>query len=190
VTHFLTAGPLSEPTLPFVGRSGMAYIYRVQDAARLRFVRTGLNVATDVEAMRRLVDPNFDPNREVLLHEAPPTRGSAFIRSNGRSTSGPPKIVSEDAGAIEVEVDAPSDGFLLLADTYYPGWIATVDGAETPIFRANLSVSAISITEGRHDVRFVYKSWAFKQGFRISIEAVVILFLILGVTAAYDRAGR
>src|SRR5262245_5432767 len=36
-----------------------------------------------------------------------------------------------------------SSGLRLLADPFYPGWRATIDGAEAPVLRADFAVRAV-----------------------------------------------
>jgi len=49
-----------------------------------------------------------------------------------------------------VETDRPA--YLLLADIYHPDWRATVDGAETPIRRADFAFRALYLRAGTHEV--------------------------------------
>jgi uncharacterized membrane protein YfhO len=58
---------------------------------------------------------------------------------------------------IEIAVSAGADGYLLLADAYYPGWRATVDGQPTSIYRADAMFRAVSIPAGEHTVVFEYR---------------------------------
>jgi uncharacterized membrane protein YfhO len=79
---------------------------------------------------------------------------------------------------------------LLLADTYYPGWVAEVDGNPVPIYRANLSVRAIQLPKGRHSVRFSYEAPGFFTGLRITLLSLSTLLLWLGIAAYFDLRAR
>ncbi len=57
----------------------------------------------------------------------------------------------------EVTVSAAGPGTLVLADTWYPGWTATVDGTWVEIERADLVYRAVTLSPGEHVVRFVYQ---------------------------------
>ena len=52
----------------------------------------------------------------------------------------------------------------MLADSFYPGWKARVDGKEEKIEPANGAFRAIPIAAGRHEVRFSYESAAVRWG--------------------------
>ena len=82
------------------------------------------------------------------------------------------------------------NGFLLLADTFFPGWVARVDGRPTPIYRANLSVRAIQLPQGRHEVLFELRAPVFMRGLWISLLAVSTLLGWLVGAAYMDRRDR
>jgi hypothetical protein len=53
-------------------------------------------------------------------------------------------------------IEAISPGLLVVADAWYPGWRATVDGRPAEILRANLLYRAVALEPGRHEVTFEY----------------------------------
>ena len=66
-------------------------------------------------------------------------------------------------------------GGLLLADTYYPGWKAYINGRETKIVRSHELFREVALDRGAHTVRFTYDPWTFKAGLIISILTVALL---------------
>jgi uncharacterized membrane protein YfhO len=68
-------------------------------------------------------------------------------------------------------------GILVLADSYYPGWKAYVDGKEEKILRANLFFRAVSLSAGRHTVEFRYEPRSFAIGLAISVGTVIVLII-------------
>ena len=182
VTHMLSSYPVEGARLPFEGRSGSAYVYRVEGAARVRVVPEARHV-TDAEAASLLLAPVFDATRTVLLHDAPPDVGplTAGAVADGARAA----IVGETHDTVTIEAAAPADAFLLLADTFYPGWSADVDGRPVPLFRANLSVRAIQLPRGTHTVRFRYEMPGLTRGLAISAAAIVLL--LLWTAAAFAR---
>jgi len=115
--------PERDPTFTLLAREPDAYIYRVEGAARVRVVRAARRVGTEALALARLRDLTFDPDREMVLLDAPdglhPTMEEA---AQGPQDAGPGRaaIVREGSRELVVDATAPSDGFLLLADTFYP----------------------------------------------------------------------
>lgn len=192
VTHVLSGFPQRGAALPYAGRDGNTFVYRVEGAARARFVRAARFVQNDAEAGARLLEGTFDPDAEVLLHdviERPEPAASVNGNTPG-TTSARASVIRETQREIVVGADAPHDGYLLLADTYYPGWSATVDGAPTPIYRANLSVRAVRLPAGRHEVRFVYEAPGVARGLRITAGSLGVLALWAGVAFYFDARAR
>jgi hypothetical protein len=66
-------------------------------------------------------------------------------------------FLKDEPEEVAIECDAPRAGLLVLRDTWYPGWRATVDGAKTPIYRVNGCFRGVSVPQGRHTVSFSYR---------------------------------
>jgi uncharacterized membrane protein YfhO len=70
-------------------------------------------------------------------------------------------------------------GYLVLADTYYPGWRAEVDGAETEILVANHAFRAVALELGKHTVVFEYAPISFQIGAWITLGSSLVLVICL-----------
>jgi hypothetical protein len=190
VTHVLSPYPQQGTAFQLAGYDGRAYVYTVAGASRVRFVRAARHVTTDQETARRLLDFSFDPDREILLRDAPdsvhPTVDEIGEAAPGAGAARA-AVTHEDSRELVVETEAPADGFLLLADTFYPGWTAAVDGTPTPIYRANHSVRGIQLPKGRHEVRFTYQAPGFARGLQITLVAVSTLLFWAGGAAYASR---
>ena len=90
-------------------------------------------------------------------------------------------------GTGRIDVTAPQGGYLLLADTYYPGWHATVDGVETTLYRANIALRAIWLPPGARTVEFTYGAIQFFRGLKLAALGASLLLLWLLV---FSRAAR
>lgn len=185
VTHVLSPYPGQDPGLTLLFRGPDVYLYRVEKTARVRFVSRARLLPSDALAAGRLIDRDFDPDREILLLDAPSLHPTVEEGGGGArdAAGGHAAIVREDVREIEVDATAPHDGFLLVADMYYPGWHAQVDGVEVPIYRANISVRGIALPKGRHRVRMTYQPIAFLRGLAITLLALGALLIWLAVAA-------
>jgi hypothetical protein len=74
------------------------------------------------------------------------------------------QIVSYRETHVDIETTSPRNRLLVLLDSYYPGWKATIDGAAVPIVAANFVYRAIELPKGRHRVVFRYESLPFVRG--------------------------
>jgi membrane protein YfhO len=188
VTHLVSRYPQQGARLTAVPQEGRAFVYRIDDGVRVRIVQTAQRVSTDREAVVRLMDPRFDPNREVLLHDAPPATGRSTQAAD--SFEGHAAVRSEDSRNLIVTTDSSADAFLLVADTFYPGWSAGVDGTPTPVYRANVSVRAIQLPKGHHEVRFTYDPPWFFAGLWLTAIAGGTLVVWLGLALHAERRAR
>lgn len=106
--------------------------------------------AADAAESRRLLEKAWAGHTAVIVGaEAGGTAGADGLI--------PAEVVSYEPDRVEVRVDAPGSGWLVLSDRDFPGWKAWVDGNETEIHRANVLVRAVRVEAGRHQVVFEYR---------------------------------
>ena len=79
---------------------------------------------------------------------------------------------------VTVRVTASQASVLVLADSYYPGWKAFVDGKETKILKANHFFRAVVLPKGAHRVEFVYDPWSFRLGWMISTFTLTSILIV------------
>ncbi len=111
-----------------------------------------------------------DLRDEVVLEAGnkPPPMWETAVSSASRVT-----LTAYSPNRITLHVDLDDAGFVVLADTYYPGWQAVVDGQATPLYRANSIVRALYIPAGQHTVVLTFLPLDFVLG------AAVALFTLL-----------
>jgi len=157
---------------------GEVQVYeRAAALPRAWWVPQARDVASGAEALAALCAPGFDPRREVLLER----EGERAAREPLRSTPGAPAAearVTLDVYAperVELGVDAPAPGWVVLSDLHYPGWHALVNGAPTPIERANHLFRAVPVPAGRSTLRFEYRPASLRRGAWLSLATALAL---------------
>ncbi|MBN1120392.1 MAG: YfhO family protein [Anaerolineae bacterium] len=78
----------------------------------------------------------------------------------------------EEPTHMSFEVVTPMAGWLLLRDTYYPGWDAYVDDVYVETKLANGVFRAVEVPEGTHTVDFEYQPGSVRLGWMISGAAI------------------
>jgi uncharacterized membrane protein YfhO len=63
---------------------------------------------------------------------------------------------------------------LVIAQSYYHWWKASVDGAAVPLWWANEGFQAVEVLAGRHQVRVIYQDRSFEIGAAVSILALLV----------------
>jgi hypothetical protein len=86
--------------------------------------------------------------------------------------------VEDNSDRLTVKVTTDHPSWLVLADTYYPGWNATVDGVATDIQQANLMFRAVQVPAGAHEVRFEYHFRWMWVGILASIASLLIVMVL------------
>jgi hypothetical protein len=178
VTHVLAGSAGTTPRLEPPYRVGSAWVYRNPEAlARARIVGRPVYAKDERDAERQLLALGAGA-RDRIIVEAP-DRPVA----EGAPGSGSARIVRDDPEHIEIEatVDGPGPAYLFLADTFDPGWTATVDGDPAPIRPAYIAFRAVAVEPGTHRVVFRYEPVGFRAGLVVSgagaLLAVALMFL-------------
>jgi len=176
----------------FAGYAGYD-VQRVKNVLpRARFAERVMLVPTPEELYKRSLNGSFDPRREAVLQtEADMKRVAAAQTgvSDGRETA---RIVADRATEVVVEASSSGGGLLVLSDTYYPGWIATVDSREVPILKVNLAHRGVALPPGTHRVVFAYRSPTVRRGMMLTGVGVALLagaalFLTVGLRRSASR---
>jgi hypothetical protein len=132
----------------------------------------------------RVRSGTFDPERVLLLEEEP-EQGKALSENQvlATCTNSSVRVVSDQPDEVSIEAFLPRPGFLLLLDTYYPGWSASVNGQRARIYRADYNFRAVWLPAGKSVVRFTYQPNSFRTGVVLSAAGL----LMLGVAWFWSR---
>lgn len=118
------------------------------------------------EVFEEMLNPDVPIEREVLLEKT--ENGGGLQLAPSLRTLSP--ILSTDS----FKFQTGKTGFLILNESFAPGWRAWVDGRPQPILRADGLLMAVAITgKGIHDAVFRYEPAAFRLGLFVSLLAWV-----------------
>lgn len=88
----------------------------------------------------------------------------SWIECNDCETLPPAKaditIERYDSGVIEFTVTTDKPTWVIVSESTFPGWKATIDGTPTTIYTANYLFQAVKIPEGEHHVALSYSDVA------------------------------
>jgi hypothetical protein len=150
----------------------------VPDPLPRTYVVGAARVADGVDGIRILLEGGLDPAREVLLAGGAPVAAPAGFAGTSRVLEDTP-----DRVRLEATLNAP--GYVVLLDSFAPGWWAQVDGRPAAVSRANLTFRAVAVPAGTHLVDYVYRPRWMIAGLCVSAAAVVA-----GLAAAAWRPDR
>ncbi len=183
VTHVMSDQPW--PDAEPIYTTDSATLYRLSDAlGRAWIVPNATQVLFD-KVPTVFSDPEFDPTFAVLLEQKSLSDlhlpVSPFADWQILSLHDGPNRVT-----IRAALDAP--GYLVLADTWYPGWRATVDGEPAELLRANYGFRAVWLEAGEHTVEMVYRPTSVLAGGALSLASVV--GIVIGLVLTRKREAR
>jgi Bacterial membrane protein YfhO len=125
-------------------------------------------VPTDINtALDAVTASGFKPEATLYLS------GSLAAPESGGSGSA--DVVSSGNDQVTLTVRTNRRASLVLADTAYPGWVATVDGVDTPIATADGIFRAISVPSGTHEVVFQFKPSIVTQSWLVALASLMLL---------------
>jgi len=146
---------------------------------RAHLVFEATTAATLREALTYFEGEAFNPETTVLLekHEYPDILSKTKLPITTKNES--VTILTDTDREMTISVwNNPFPSYLVVADTQYPGWKATIDGVDTQIFTANLTQRAIVVPPGNHHIIFLYEPASVQTGMRITLVFWVITILL------------
>jgi hypothetical protein len=151
---------------------------------RVWMVPAAVSVERTEDAERIVGAADWNPYQAVVVE--------GRVNFAGSQQPGTAQIVAENPLELTIAVESPGGGMLVVADAYYPGWEASIDGASTTIYRANVAFRAVVVPAGAHTVRMVYQPRSVAVGAAISGVSLVVcgLLLVILVIRASGRGRR
>jgi len=141
----------------------------IKGALPRAFLVPGMRVPGKGKMFYTYYHKDFDPTSAVLLYEPVDFQESSQFKGEVDELTYSPNHVT-------VKTRQEGNGFLVLLDSYFPGWTVTVDGEERPILQANHFYRAVQLGPGEHTLEFDYFPEGFKQG--LVVSAIFLLILI------------
>lgn len=142
--------------------------------------------ASRLKASDAVIEPGFDPRREVVLETSDALACTPEVGESGRAWLDSPF----ENERFEVALETPGPGWLVVREAYARGWRATVDGVETTVVPADVGFRAVHVPAGARRVVFVYEAPRLWLGVGVSALGFALLTLLILVRARARQVGR
>jgi Bacterial membrane protein YfhO len=142
-----------------------------EDALPRAYLVGRIKLEEESKILDTYYDESFDPLSEVLLSQ--PVNFEPSPRFDGTVEE-----VTYRPNHVTVKTVQQGKGFLVLMDSYFPGWTVKVDGEAKPIVRANHFYRAVQLDSGAHTLEFDYFPEGFKVGLIVSSIVCIILMAL------------
>ncbi len=123
-------------------------------------------------------EEDYDPGREVLADWLP----EVDLPQSDAENLGTAQVTDRTTNSVSIAVEASEACYLVLADAYYPGWLAAIGGEPADVFPAYHSFRGVIVPAGNHAVRFEYRPRSFLIGLDLSIVALFVSLAAACVT--------
>jgi hypothetical protein len=123
----------------------------------------------------------YNPREVALIEENIDFNEEEF------DTKSEAEIIKETATNIEIKTNSNVPSFLVLSDTYYPGWQGKIDRKKTKVFVTNYLGRGIVLPKGEHIVKFQFKPFNFHLGLGISLASLFALIYFIYFSQLYTK---
>ncbi|WP_040278536.1 YfhO family protein [Psychroserpens damuponensis] len=166
---------------------GQVFPYVNEDAngnawfvSKLRQVASANDAITALDSLNTMDEAIYEyPIRAKGLIKALPMPSSYQVDSTATIT-----LTAHQPNKLTYKSSNSNEGFAVFSEMYYGnGWIATIDGKETPIQRVDYTLRGLQIPAGTHDIEFKFEPKVVQTGSMIALGSSVVfgLLLIAGV---------
>lgn len=149
-------------------------------------------VDSKAEARAMLTVATFNPRQQVILEQGESSLVAAEIASLPQCAK--PIVALTPArpnpNRVSVSYSSPEASCLVLTDTFYPGWQATIDGKDAAILQANFLFRAVMVPAGDHTVSFEYDPFSFKLGVALALLSFLFMSVFIAVPLISIEAKR
>jgi len=177
ISDLISALPLTQSGLTqnamLSYKNGAITLYTNPNApARIYLATRPVLASTAEDALGAITAVSFIPGSSVIVERPIKLRGSGNVGILRIS-----KWQDEDI-VIHVNKNTRSS-ILVYADSYFPGWIATIDGKQTQIIPVNINQKGVIVSQGDHIIHLYYAPGSLKQGAIISAISILLTVIVM-----------
>lgn len=157
------------------------YVYKNNQALdRFRFA-SKYKIAPSIQKIEKLIEDQSFSFKETVILETDPQQ--VFQKLQVEEII----VIKDTNQKILLKTNTDKKTILVIADTYYPGWRASINGQQTKILPANLNQRAIIIPPGKNEVKLRYFPKFFYIGALLSITSIIGIVLLLNKNSLFKK---
>jgi len=150
VKYVLSLEDIKNPKLTQVFTDGFVRVYENTLAfPKAFFVNTTFLANSKQQAIGAMFDLNFPLNKRAVVENV---SDKQLFKSNW--DLGEAQVIDYQDNKVVINTNNPGEGFLVLTDSYYYNWHATINGQETPIYLTDYNFRGIITPKGKLTIEF------------------------------------
>ncbi len=144
-------------------------VYLNRSTGPRAFFVSRYEVAGGKQILDNMAALSFNPSEVAYLMEDP------HLTLDAPGDGAGAEYVTYDLQHVVLRVNATGNNLLFLSEAYYPkGWIATIDGKETPIYRLDYMFRGVVVPAGTHTLEMRFEPRSFSFGRTLSLVTNVL----------------
>jgi uncharacterized membrane protein YfhO len=170
VKYVVSGFPVTDPNLTPVSQVAGTTVYVNQNWLPRAFIVGKVEQAPTQSAV--LADlRRSDPSQVAFVSEP----RIAAIADSSTTNQPPVNITGRRSGYYKLDVTGP--GWLVLSETWLPGWQARQDGLSIPLYRTDYALLGTFVPAGQHIVELEYLPIGWRIGWPMLVIGLVGLIL-------------
>ena len=142
-------------------------------------------VDKEPECIETLASKDLNPRAAALVSSADAAvLGS--LPADARTRDRTIEFLLEDKKRLVLRVGEGAAGYLVLADTFFPGWEATIDDVPVPIARGNLYQRVVAVPAKACTLHFRFRADGFRSGLSLGACGLLGLLALLWIGRRRD----
>jgi hypothetical protein len=171
VTHWVGRKKLREDQEEvFTGASGIKVWRNPGVMPRAWIAHQAVRVNTDGELQSKIQNGEIDFARQVVTMQGLP----ALDQCAGDEV----RFKQWSTDRVTLSAQVRCRGVLVLADAYYPGWQARVDGRASPVHEVYGAVRGVVVEAGEHEVEFLFRPASVYLGLLGSAVGLLVVLVL------------
>jgi hypothetical protein len=130
----------------------------------------------DAQAPAALADPRFPIRQVAVFSDTASVDPPAIKAGQIPQTATTATVADWEPGRLRITVDRMDSAaaYLVVSESWYPDWRASVDGKDVPVLRANHALLGLALPPGAREVRLWFESASYLRGRLLSLLALLL----------------
>ncbi|MFD0676218.1 MULTISPECIES: YfhO family protein [unclassified Paenibacillus] len=121
----------------------------------------------------------FNPHNTALIDVAEELPLNFQYNDSTNSQTNQIVIKAFNNSGLHLETKTSDQKFLVLSESYYPGWKAYINGVETKVYKVDYLLRGINVPVGDNTIEFKFEPRSFIIGLNLSIFAFLVLVSLI-----------
>jgi len=157
------------------------YLYEKKDVPDVVYfvpLKYAIYVNNDDEKFNELYNKQYEYDKKITIDVKYKDKFNKYKDKKSEEKKAKISFKRNGLNNLCVDINNSVNGFLVVSENFYPGWIVKVNGVKKEIIKVNGFLKGIFVEQGKNVVELQYKPVILFIGYVMSLTAFLILFII------------